>query len=115
MAGTPNFEQVKLAAGSNDPYECLRVAFAHDYIENDQLLMVLGEQRDQLAARVDWLEALLEEGEGFLALHEDREIGLDRLEETLKRERKVLADLIKTIDSARKGREEKKINRFWFE
>ena len=106
---TPNFQRLKVAAGSNDPYDWLHAGFVQDYTENDQLLRVLGEQRDQLAVRVDWLEALLEEGESFLPLHENCDIGVDRLNETLKRERKVLANLIKTIESARKGREEKKI------
>ena len=112
---TPNFERLKVAAGSDEPYDWLHAAFAQDYTENDQLLRVLGEQRDQLVARIDWLEALLEEGESFLPLHEDCDIGVDRLNETLEREREVLDNLIKTIDSARKGREEKKLNLFWFE
>ena len=115
LARTPNFQNLKLVAGSNEPDDCLHAAFAQDYTENDGLLMVLGEQRDQLVARVRWLEALLEEGEGFLPFHEHGDIGLDRLKQTLKRERKVLAKLTKTIESARKGREEKKINLFWFE
>ena len=115
LARTPNFQRLKFAAGSNEPYDCLHVAFAQDYTENDQLLMVLGQQRDHLVARIDWLEALLEEGEGFLPLHEDCDVGVDCLRETLEAERKVLANLIKTIDSACKSREEKKMNLFWFE
>jgi hypothetical protein len=112
---TPNFQRLKVAAGSNEVDDCLHVAFTQYHTENDQLLRVLGEKRDELNAKVKWLEDLVEEGKGFLPLHEDGEIGLERLEVTLKRERKVLAGLIKVIDSARKGREEKKINLFWFE
>ena len=112
LARTPNFQKLKVAADSND---CLNAAFTKDDVENDQLLMVLGEQRDQLSAKVKWLEGLVEEGEGFLPLHENGDIGLERLKVTLKREKKVLAGLIKVMDVARKGREEKKINLFWFE
>lgn len=112
---TPNFQRLKVAAGSDEPYDWLHAAFAQDYTENDQLLRVLGEQRDQLVARIDWLEALLEEGESFLPLHEDCDIGVDLLNETLEREREVLANLINTIDSARRSREGKKMNLFWFE
>lgn len=71
--------------------------------------------RDELAAKVKWLEDLVEEEEDFLPLHDKGDIGLDRLNETLKRERKVLTRLIKATDSTRKGREEKKINLSWFE
>ena len=110
LARTPNFQKLKFAAGSNEIEDCLHVAFPQDDTENDQLLRVLGEQRAQLAAKVKWLEDLVEEGEGFLPLHEHGDIGLDRLKETLKRERNVLAGLIKTMDLARKGREEKKFN-----
>ena len=112
---TPNFQRLKVVAGSNEVDDCLHVAFKQDDTENDQLLRVLGEKRDELNAKVKWLEDLLEEGKGFLPFLEDGEIGLERLEITLKRERKVLAGLIKAMDLARKGREEKKINLFWFE
>ena len=115
LARTPNFQRLKFVAGSNEVEDCLHVAFAQDDTENDQLLRVLGEQRDHLAAKVKWLEDLVEEGEGFLPMHEHSDIGLDRLKETLKRERKVLAGLIKTMDLARKGREEKKLNLYFFE
>ena len=115
LARTPNFQKLKFAPGSNEIDDCLHVAFTQDYTENDQLLMVLGEKRDELAAKVKWLEDLVEEGERFLPLHENGDIGLDRLKETLKRERPVLAGLIKAMDLARKGREEKKINLFSFE
>ena len=115
LATTPNFQRLKFAADSNEPYDCLQVAFHQDYNENDSLLRVLGQQRDDLSARVKWLEDLVAEGERFLPFHEDCDMGLDRLKVTLKREKKVLAGLIKTIDLARKGREEKKINLFWFE
>ena len=115
LARTPNFQRLKFAAGSNEVEDCLHVAFAQDDTENDQLLRVLGEQREHLAAKVKWLEDLVEEGEGFLPMHEHGDIGLDRLKETLKRERKVLAGLIKTMDLARKGREEKKLNLYFFE
>ena len=114
LARTPNFQQLKFAARSNEIDDCLQIAFSQDDTENDQLLMVLGEQRDQLGAKVKWLENLVEEGEGFLPLHEHGDIGLDRLKETLERERKVLAGLIKAIDLAREGREEKKFNLYFF-
>jgi hypothetical protein len=115
LARTPNFQKLKFVAGSNEIDDCLHIAFAQDDAENDQLLMVLGEQRDQLAVKVKWLENLVEEGEGFLPLHEHDDIALDRLKETLQRERKVLAGLIKAIDLAREGREEKKFNLYYFE
>ena len=50
-----------------------------------------------------------------MPFHEHGDIGLDRLKETLQRERKVLAGLIKAIDLAREGREEKKFNLYFFE
>ena len=112
---TPNFQKLKFAADSNEVDDCLHLAFRQDYTENDALLMVLGEKRDELQAKVKWLEDLVKEGGLFLPLHDNGDIGLDRLKETLKRERKVLAGLIKVMDLARKGREEKKINLFWFE
>ena len=115
LARTPNFQKLKVAADSNEVDDCLNAAFTQDDVENDQLLMVLGEQRDQLSAKVKWLEGLVEEGEGFLPLHENGDIGLERLKVTLKRGKKVLARLIKVMDVASKGREEKKINLFWFE
>ena len=115
LARTPNFQNLKFAAGSNEVEDCLHAAFAEDDIENDQLLRGLGEQRDQLAAKDKWLEELVEEWEGFLPLHEHGDIGLDRLTVTLKRERKVLAELTKAMDAARKGREEKKVNLYFFE
>ena len=40
---------------------------------------------------------------------------LDRLKETLEREKKILDDLMKVIESARKGKEEKKATLSWFE
>ena len=76
---------------------------------------VLGEERDELEAKIRWLEDLIKEGERFLPFHENGEIGLEGLKESLKREKKVLADLIKAMDSAREGREEKKLNVSWFE
>lgn len=89
--------------------------FSQDYTENDGLLTVLGEKRDQVAAKVKCLEGLVEEGERFLPLHEDGDIALDRLKVTLERERKVLAGLVALLDLGREGREEKKVNLFWFE
>ncbi|PWA70436.1 hypothetical protein CTI12_AA286880 [Artemisia annua] len=115
LAHTPNFQKLKVAAGSNDVDDCLHLVFSQDYTENDGLLMVLGEKRDQVAAKVRYLEDLVEEGEGFLPLHEDGDICLARLSVTLEREREVLDGLIKLLDVARKGREEKKTNLFWFE
>ncbi|PWA55709.1 hypothetical protein CTI12_AA425430 [Artemisia annua] len=105
LAHTPNFQKLKFAAGSNDVDDCLHLVFSQDYIENDGLLMVFGEKRDQVAAKVKYLEDLVDEGEGFLPLHENGDIGLARLKVTLKRERKVLDGLIKVLDVARKGRE----------
>ena len=115
MANPPNFENLSVHTNSKEVDECLYVAFKHDYDENDRLLMVLGEQRDELEAKVRWLEDLVTEGEHFLLVHENGEIGLEGLKESLERERKVLADLIKVMDSAREGREEKKVNVSWFE
>ncbi|PWA74563.1 hypothetical protein CTI12_AA250610 [Artemisia annua] len=115
LAHTPNFQKLKFAAGSNDVDDCLHLVFSQDYTENDGLLMVLGQKRDQVAAKVKYLEDLVEEREGFLPLHENGDIGLARLKVTLKRERKVLDGLIKVLDVARKGREQKKTNLFWFE
>lgn len=115
LARTSNFQKLKFAAGSNEIEDSLHVAFAQDDTENDQFLRVLGEQCGQLAAKVKWLEELVEEGEGFLPLHEHGDIGLDRLKVTLKRERKVFAGLIKAMDLARKGSEEKKLNLYFFE
>ena len=92
----------------------MNVAFTQDYADNDRLLRVLGEQRDQLASKIKWLEDLVKEGERFLPLHEGGVVGLDRLKETLESERKVLADLLKVMESTRRGREEKKPNLFLF-
>ena len=114
LAHTPSFQKLKAAACSDDVDDCLHIAFSEDYVQNDQLLMVLGEQRDLLVAKVKWLEDLAQEGEGFLPFHENGDIGLDRLKETVEREKKVLAGLIQLMDLARKGREEKKVNLFWF-
>ena len=114
-ARTPNFLKLKLAVDSDEIDDCLRFAFAKDYADNNQLLGVLGGQRDQLVAKVRWLENLVEEGERFLPLRENGDIGLSRLKETLERERKVLSDLVNVIESARKGREEKKVNLFLFD
>ena len=114
LARTPSFQKLKGAAGSDDVDDCLHIVFSQDYVQNDQLLMALGEQRDLLVAKVKWLEDLVEEGEGFLPFHENGDIGLDRLKETVEREKKVLAGLINLMDLARKGREEKKVNLFWF-
>ena len=111
---TPNFQKLKIAASSDEIDACLNVAFTQDYADNDRLLRVLGEQRDQLASKIKWLEDLVKEGERFLPLHEGGEVGLDRLKETLESERKVLADLLKVMESARRGREEKKTNLFLF-
>ena len=108
-ARTPNFQRLKLDASSGEIDDCLHVAFSQDYADNDRLLRVLGEQRDELASKVKWLEDLVNEGERFLPLHEEGVVGLDRLKETLERERKVLAHLVKTMDAAQKGREEKKL------
>ena len=70
-ARTPNFQKLKFAASSDEIDDCLHIAFSQDYADNDRLLRVLGEQRDHLAAKVKWLEDLVEEGERFLPLHED--------------------------------------------
>ena len=113
-ARTPNFQKLKVAASSDEIDDCLHVAFSQDYADNDRLLRVLGEQRDQLAAKVKWLEDLVKEGERFLPLREEGDVGLDRLKGTLERERKVLGRLVKTMESARRGREEKKTNLFLF-
>ena len=115
LAHTPTFQQLKAAADSNEVDDSLHLAFSQDYTENDGLLMVLGEKRDALLGKIQWLEHLVEEGERFLPFHETGDIGLARLKVTLKRERKVLDGLIKVMDLARKGREEKKVNLFWFE
>ena len=50
-----------------------------------------------------------------MPFHEHGDIGLARLKVTLNRERKVLDGLVKVLDVARKGREQKKTNIFWFE
>ena len=113
-ARTPNFQKLKFAALSDEIDDCLHIAFSQDYADNDRLLKVLGEQCDQLATKVKWLEDLVVEGERFLPLHEEGVVGLDRLKETLESERKVFADLIKVIDSARRGREGKKTNLLLF-
>ena len=114
LARTPNFQRLKFAAGSNDLEDCLHQVFSHDYTENDGLLMVLGEKRDQVAAKVKYLEDLVEEGEAFMPLHDHGDIGLARLKVTLNRDRKVLDGLIKVMDVARKGREQKHTNLYWF-
>lgn len=115
LATTLNFQKLKFAAGSNEVDDFLHLVFSHDYTENDGLLAVLGEKRDQVAAKVRYLENLVEEGECFLPFHEHGDIGLARLKVTLKRERKVLDGLVKVLDVASKGREQKKTNLFWFE
>ena len=56
----------------------------------------------------------MEEGEAFMPLHDHGDIGLARLNVTLKRERKVLDGLIKVMDVARKVKEQKKTNLYWF-
>ena len=70
-ARTPNFLKVKLAANSDEIDDCLHIAFAQDYADNDKLLRVLGEQRDRLVGKVTWLTNLVEEGERFLPLREN--------------------------------------------
>ena len=112
LARTPTFQMLKATANSNEIEDCLHLLFSHDYTENDGLLMVLGEQRDELAAKVKRLESLVKEGECFLPLHEDGDIGLDRLKVTLEREKKVLAGLVAVLDLTREGREDKKVNFF---
>ena len=69
-ARTPNFLKLKLAAGSDEIDDCLHLAFAQDYANNDKLLGELGKQRDQLVGKITWLKKLVEEGERFLPLRE---------------------------------------------
>ena len=115
LARTPNFQKLKVEAKSNEIDDCLRLAFTKDDSKNDALLMVLGKERDELVAKVKWLEDLVEEGERFLPFHENGDIGLEHLKESLERERQVLAGLIKLMDLAIEGRREKKVNLLWFE
>ncbi|PWA58232.1 isocitrate dehydrogenase [Artemisia annua] len=63
-------------------------AIKNDGGQNDGLLMVLGKKRDELVVKVKWLEDLVEEGERFLLFHDNGDIGLEHLKETLDRERK---------------------------
>ena len=67
-ARTPNFLKLKLAADSDEIDDCLPLAFTKDYTQNDQLLGVLGGQRDQLIDKITWLENLVKEGGRFLPL-----------------------------------------------
>ena len=69
LVRTPNFQRPKFAAGSDEPADCFNAAFTQDFAENDQPLIVLGQQRHQLVAKVKWLDDLVEEGEGFLPVH----------------------------------------------
>ncbi|PWA48060.1 hypothetical protein CTI12_AA494920 [Artemisia annua] len=115
LARTPTFQHLRAAAKSDDVNDCLHLLFNQDYTENDGLIMVLGEKRDELVAKIEYLERLVEEGERFLPFHENGDMGLQCMKETLERDRKVLAGLIKVLDLAREGREEKKDHLFWFE
>lgn len=110
MSRTPNFQDLKKAADSNDLQDCMRFLFSKQYNENDGLLMVWGQQRDELLRNIQKLEKLIEEGEGFLPFHESGDLQLEMMKESLEADKKTLAALIGLIDVACEARREKQIH-----
>ncbi|PWA75764.1 hypothetical protein CTI12_AA057760 [Artemisia annua] len=66
--------------------------------------------RDDLVEKIKGLEKLIEEGEGFCPFHDEGDVGLEFMKQTLERDKKVLAALTGVIDLACEGREEKKFH-----
>ncbi|PWA71337.1 hypothetical protein CTI12_AA281820 [Artemisia annua] len=110
MAKTPNFQELKKAADSNNLEDVFHLLFTQQYTENEGLIMMLGKMRGNLTEKIKGLEKLIEEGEGFCVFHDEGDTGLHFMKETLERDKKVLAALIGVMDLACEGREEKKFH-----
>ncbi|PWA99730.1 hypothetical protein CTI12_AA003820 [Artemisia annua] len=107
LSRTPNFQELRKAAGSDDLQDSLRLLFAQQNTENDGLLMVWGQQRDALVQKIQKMENLIEEGEGFLPFHAFGELNLEMMKESLESDKKILAALIGLIDVACEAKKEK--------
>ncbi|PWA62147.1 hypothetical protein CTI12_AA233020 [Artemisia annua] len=114
-ASTPKFQQLKQMVESDDLFDVFNLLFSQQYTEIDGLIMLLGQERDHLAKEIRRLEKLIEEGERFCPFHDEGDDVLKFMKETLETDKKILAGLIRVIDLARVGREEKKHHLAWFE
>ncbi|PWA69135.1 hypothetical protein CTI12_AA284970 [Artemisia annua] len=112
---TPKFQQLKQIAESDDLDDVFLLFFSQQYTEIDGLIMLLGQKRDHLAKEIRHLEKLIEEGERLCPFHDEGDDGLRFMKETLATDKKILAGLIRLMDLAREGREEKKHHLAWFE
>ncbi|PWA81617.1 hypothetical protein CTI12_AA184150 [Artemisia annua] len=107
MSRTPHFQQLRMASGSDNLQGCFHLLFTQQYAEIDGLINELCEKRDDLVRKIERMEKLVEEGEGFCVFHDCGYMGLEFMKESLEIDKKVLAALTGLLDVACEGRREK--------
>ena len=65
MVSTPNFEQLKEVAGSDELHHRFQFLFTQDQAENEGFIMLLGEKCDDVPCRIEKRREFLEEGRCF--------------------------------------------------
>ncbi|PWA51237.1 hypothetical protein CTI12_AA465510 [Artemisia annua] len=114
MSRTPHFQELRIASGSDNLEGCFHLLFTQQHAEIDGLINVLCEKRDGLFKKIERMEKLVEEGEGFCVFHDSGNAGLECMKETVKTDKKVLAALTGLLDVACEGRRENRrhVSRF---
>ncbi|PWA46884.1 hypothetical protein CTI12_AA090770 [Artemisia annua] len=114
MSRTPHFQELRTASGSDNLQGCFHFLFTQRHAEIDGLINVLREKRDELFKKIERMEKLVEEGEGFCVFHDAGNAGLECMKETLKTDKKMLAGLTGLLEVACEGRRESRrhVSRF---
>ena len=77
MSRTPYFQELRMAVGSNNLEGCFHLLFSQQYTEIEGLINVPCQQRDDLVRKIERMEKLVEEGEGFCVFHDSGDVGLE--------------------------------------
>ncbi|PWA79850.1 hypothetical protein CTI12_AA201060 [Artemisia annua] len=108
MSCTPTFQELRKVADSDDLQDVFHLLFSQDFTENEGLITVLEQKRDDFLMKIECFKKLIVEGESFCPFHEGGDMSLEFMKETLERDKKMVAGLISVLDLAREGRNEKK-------
>ena len=65
MAGTPNFDQLKVACNSNRLEHCFRFLFMEDAAVNERFVSVLEKEYEVVRCRLYKYQQLIQEGRRF--------------------------------------------------
>ncbi|PWA96705.1 hypothetical protein CTI12_AA036280 [Artemisia annua] len=108
MVSTPNFDELKVACGSDEVKHCFKFLFVQEESEHSGFIRKLVEWCDGLHDKIAKFADLMQEGQSFSHFDIPAMDGMECLAEAQAKNGEILQALLGVLDLAREAREDKR-------